>query len=288
MACSVQAMEIAEVSKVETLRLKAPIVIEPGLTRWQISSDKDFLRILSGSRFPVSLLSRLDSATATVGDPVKAMLLTSIQSGTGENRQTLVAQGAILSGWISDVYHSRKALSSQFSPTRWSNANAAIRIHFDQLTCSGGRIIRLKAEPAIGTGLSGTTAEFDFAVNKRGEISFDFGRGKYTAASVAIGAASFATGPLSIVVGPTLSGAAGAIDPAYALDRPVSETDDHAKVKGLFQGMIKGLPGGSFLLGARHEGLAVDVNPGAQLYLELTEDLILPGPAAAKSSASLL
>lgn len=268
------AMELTEASSRPSLKLRDPIVIEPALTSWQTAQVEGCLALKRGSRFPVALVTHLDSRTARVGDPVKAMLLTGVS--IGEEHQVLIPQGASLSGWVSQVYHSRKKLSSQLSATRWSNANAALKVHFDRVTWADGRALSLRADPVTGTAITSTSSEFDYAVNKRGEISFDTCGVKNTATSVAIGAATIASGPLSLVVGPTLSGAAGAMDPTYALDRPVSEQDQEARVKGLFQGMLKGLPGGSLVLGAKHRGLAVEINSGAQIYLELTDDLVLP------------
>ncbi len=253
-------------------RLREPISLAPGLSNVDLRAQRDSFLLCTGSRLVVSILTPLDSSTARVGDPVSAMLLTPV----GTKDVVLLAPGAVLSGWVSDVFHVRRALSSQLSPSRWSNANAALNIHFNKIERHQGPGLAISANPARGTAVFGTGSEFDFAVNKRGEISLDFGRGKYTATSVAVGAVSLASGPLSLVVGPALSGTAGAVDPAYALDRPVSQNESHSRLSGFCQGMVKGLPGGSLLLGTKHRGLGVELPAGAQLCVELDSDLVIP------------
>ena len=255
-------------------RLKEPINLAPGLSHIDLRRQRDSYLLCTGSRLVVSILTPLDSSTARVGDRVSAMLLTPVAAG--KNGSNLLAPGTILSGWVSDVFHVRRALSSQLSPSRWSNSNAALNIHFDRIQSHHGPGLAISANPAKETAVFGTGSEFEFAVNKRGEITLDFSRGKYTATSVAVGAVSLATGPLSLVVGPALSGTAGAMDPAYALDRPVSQNESHRRFRGFCQGMVKGLPGGSLLLGTKHRGLGVELPAGAQFCVELDNDLVIP------------
>lgn len=251
------------------ITLKGPIVGNPQYTSLAHLVERGSVRLKRGSRFAVILLSPVGSQSSKIGDPIKAMVLTCLRL----NEKVLVPAGSYLEGWVSSLYSERSVLKSKFSSTRWRNSHAALSLHFDKLILPDKRVIHVSVEPAANTPLSLVTGEDQLVVNETHEIQIDFNGAKYGAAGVAIQAASWATGPFKFVVAPVLSGAAGAVSPEYALDRPVKDPENN-RIRGLLNGVVKGLPGGGIALGAKHKGVSINLYRGVELQVELSEDLV--------------
>ena len=254
----------------KSLQLHGPILSHPEQTRLEHHIENGILRLHKGSRFAVLLLTPVNSTFSKVGDRVNAMVL----SGLELHDRTILPAGAYIRGWVSSVNSSRSVLKSKFSSTRWRNSHASVSIHFSELVLDNKMILSISAKPARQTMVTANSSEFALKVNDVNEIELDFSGAKYGATGVAIQAASWATGPFKFVVAPILSGATGLVEPAYALDRPVNDVES-SRMQGLVQGIVKGLPGGGVVLGAKHKGVGVELAIGDQLQVELSEDLTL-------------
>ena len=272
MVAHAEAQEPSQIRPVgDRLSLKGPIAMDNFKVALNLREENHSFIVEKGSRFPCVLTGSVESFEANSGDSISAMLLVPIKA-----KDVVIAEaGSTLKGWVSAVYKKRRVLKARLSCERWLKSNAGLKLHFDRIITGDNGVIRLSAEPAANTVLQGTGSSFSYIVNKEGEIEIDYSGLKYGACGVAIQAASLASGPLSLVVGPVLSGAAGMAEPSYALDRPLSEIDDHTRVEGLLKGAFKGLPGGAIVLGAKHSGLSIGINAGTQVELELKQDLVI-------------
>ncbi|MDZ4832504.1 MAG: hypothetical protein SGJ27_01760 [Candidatus Melainabacteria bacterium] len=267
--------------------LRGPISLSPRYLKLDDEVTPGSMVLKSGSIFPVSLLTPLDSKTAHMGDKVQAMLLEDIVIG-GKN---IAPKGSHLTGWVNLIQGPRNVLESKFTPTNWSNANGAISIHFASIESAGTTKhpfhISIDAQPAPGTPLRGVQHEHELCVHRDGCISVRWSGFKYTATGVAISAASWATGPFKLITGPVLSGTAGAIKPEYALDKPVLKEDAMTRTKGGLVGAVKGLPGGFIITGVANRGGYIKVPSGVQLEVQLISDLVVPTKYAAKDAINI-
>lgn len=254
--------------------LRGPLSVNPQFLKLEKEVTRGAIVIKAGSIFPVSILTRLDSKTARLGQTVQAMLLEDIIV----NGKTIAPKGSHVSGWVSSVHGPRNVLESKVTPTNWANANGAISIHFSSMEIAGTkypRFLSIDARPAPDTPLRGTQHEHDLVVHSDGCISVKWNGIKYSAAGIAIGAVSWATGPFKFVTGPVLSGTAGALRPEYAFDKPVLKEDALTRTKGGLVGAVKGLPGGFIVTGIANRGGYIVVPSGVQLEVQLVSDLVI-------------
>lgn len=236
----------------------------------QISANG--FRMDAGSRFVVVLETGISSSTANIGDLVTAKLAQSI-SYAGE---TIAHAGSPLTGSIFMVDKSRSTLKSDLPGKHWLNAQGGLGIRFDKLT-AGKRTFTLNAVPAAKAMVSAvaTPTRSRLITDKNGDITVYYGSGKYAGLALGIEGASLATGPFGLLIGPALSGIAGAASPSYAVGHPDDTKGFKERTKGFLAGMVKGLPGGGIVTGAVEHGYDVVLVPGDKIILELKEDATL-------------
>lgn len=227
-------------------------------------------RMDAGSRFVVVLENGIDSSSANLGDSVSAKLAETI-SYAGE---TVIPAGSMLSGSLVFVDKARSPLRADLPGKHWLNAQGGIGIRFDKLVIRN-RTISLNAVPAPKAMVNAvaTTTRSRLITDKNGDITVYYGSGKYTGMELGIEGASLATGPFGLLVGPALSGIAGAASPSYAEGHPDDQKGFKVRTKGFFLGMVKGLPGGGIVTGAAEHGYDVVLVPGDKIILELKEDM---------------
>ena len=220
----------------------APGVASEHALRGPISAGSQYLKLdaevtrgasvlKKGSVFPVTLLTKLDSKAARLGDAVEAMLLDDLVV----NQKIIAPRGSRVSGWINSIQRPRNVLESKVTANNWLNANGAISVHFSRIdwgTASHTHRLDIDAQPAPGTPLRGPQHEHELCVHNDGCISVKWSGIKYSALGLTIGAVSWATGPFKFITGPVLSGTAGVMKPEYALDKPVLKTDAVTRTKG--------------------------------------------------------
>lgn len=236
----------------------------------QISANG--FRMDAGSRFVVILETGISSSTANIGDLVTAKLAAPI-SYAGE---TVAQAGSPLTGTIFLVDKSRNTLKSDLPGKHWLNAQGGLGIRFDKLT-AGKRTFTLNAIPAAKAMVSAvaTPTRSRLVTDKNGDITVYYGSGKYAGLALGIEGASIATGPFGLLIGPALSGIAGAASPSYAVGHPYDTKGFKERTKGFLAGMVKGLPGGGIVTGAVEHGYDVVLVPGDKIILELKEDATL-------------
>lgn len=257
--------------------LRGPISMKPSYVKLDTEASRGVSIVKSKSMFPVTLLTHLYNKTAHIGQPVEAMLIEDIAVAG----KIVAPKGSRVTGWVSAVHAPRNVLESKFSSSNWLNSNGAIGIHFakiDPTSVSKKKLsaYNIDAQPAPNTPVRGPQGEFELCVHKDGCISVKWNGIKYGAAGLAIGAVSWATGPYKLITGPVISGTAGAIKPAYALDRPVSKEDPMTRTKGCLVGAVKGLPGGILVTGMTNRGGNITIPSGVQLEVQLISDLVIP------------
>jgi len=255
-------------------RLRGPIS-SPGFLDLKTEITRGVSVLKSGSVFPVAMITALESKTAHPGQPVEAMLLEDLVVGN----KNIAPKGSKVNGWVSIVHGPRNVLESKFSSSNWLNSNGAILLHFSSITPANGLPkLSIDAQPSPNTPVRGPQHEHELCVHKDGCISVKWSGVKYGAAGLAINAVSWATGPLKFITGPVISGTAGAIQPAYALDKPVDKKDAKTRTKGCLVGAVKGLPGGFVITGLTNHGGYITIPSGVQLEVQLSSDLIMATP----------
>lgn len=260
--------------------LRGPISMTPGSMRLIPELSHGVSVLKTGSLFPVTLITPIASRNIKVGQPIKGMLIEDITLAG----KTIAPKGSSITGWVSNVQNPRNVLKSKVTSKNWLNANGAISIHFAAIDPSNGMPkLQIDAEPAPGTPVRGPQDEHELCVHKDGAISVKWSGVKYGAEGVAISAISWATGPFKFITGPVLSGAAGAIQPQYALDKPVLKEDALTRTKGGLVGAVKGLPGGFIITGVANKGGYISIPSGVQLEVALLSDLIIANPVHPKA-----
>ena len=226
-------------------------------------------RMDAGSRFVAVLETGISSSTANLGDPVSAKTATPIYY----DGKIVIPAGSTLHGTIFLVDKSRSPLKSDLPGKHWLNAQGALGLRFDKLVI-GHKSFPLNATPAAKAVVNAvaSTTRSRLVTDKNGDITVYYGAGKYGAMEVAIEGGSLATGPFGLIVGPALSGIAGAASPSYAFGHPEEQKGFKERTKGFFVGMVKGLPGGGIVTGAAEHGYDVALVPGDKVILELKED----------------
>jgi hypothetical protein len=255
---------------------------QPVVLVWQVDdSNPSMPAVQAGSQFNIILQAKVDSKDAQIGDSVKATLA----SDLFVDKQKFASKGDSVSGFIVSVDRARQSLKSDLPSHHWLDANGGLGLHFTQITTSQGKRFNIDALPkadsfVIEDTTSGAGPRPALITNKQGEVMIYFHNARDKGLSVAIDGASiascFALGPLGLLVAPAISGAAGLASPSYAYDRPVDpDTTAHSKLKGLFRGMVEGLPGGFLISGVANHGLDVELAPGDKMTLQLQSNLVL-------------
>jgi hypothetical protein len=215
-------------------------------------------------QFPVILATALDSSTSKVGDSVRARLAADVRN----HGQLVAEKGSTLSGWVTIVDRPRKEIKSDVPGRHWLNANGAIGFVLTQMHTAGGKTYEFRASPEPLSEIHGINSSTpSYVVDKQGDLTVPYDGKAYGVMGAAVGGAALATGPVGLIIGPFLSGMAGAAKPAYAYDHPVSDSVHHRRLKGFFKGMVKGVPGGFLIAGVSNHGQNVRIPAGARLEI---------------------
>ncbi|MBX9671493.1 MAG: hypothetical protein K2X93_28150 [Candidatus Obscuribacterales bacterium] len=272
-AKSAQSESAAAPDASTTVRLRGPLGISPSYTKLIPEVERGLFVLKQGSVFPVTILSIIDSKTAKLGDPVDGALVEDLTVGD----KIVAAKGSYIKGWISAVHNPRNVLESKFCPTNWLNSNAALSVHFSNIqTKAKGGSYQIDAQPAPGTPLRGDCQDVSLSVRHDGCITVHWNGIKYGATGAAISAVSWLTGPYKLITGPIMSGTAGAIQPAYAFDKPVAKEDALTRAKGGLVGAVKGLPGGFIVTGIANHGGDIAIPSGTEMQVALDSDFVIP------------
>lgn len=251
--------------------LHKPIVVGNNTAQLKLRACRNYRVIEKGSNFPVCLLTAVDSSYSEAGDPVEAMVLVPIKFAD----QLIAGPGSILKGFLSEVEEARNVLKSKLSADRWLKSHATVSLYFNEIITLDRKHIPVSARPARRSNLITQNSPYTLTVNEDGAINYLTNGLKGGATGVFIKAASIGAGPAGIIVSPVLSGTAGAINPSYSMDTPVSKESESLRFRGMFNGIVKGLPGGSLFLGAKHDGVDITLEEGTQFQMELLQDLVL-------------
>ena len=251
--------------------LKGYTTISDALPLYISENGPRMFRIGTGSRFVVTCETGISSDTANIGDPISVRLAHSV-TYAGE---TVMPIGTILEGTVSLVDRSRHPLRADLPGKHWLNAQGALGLNFSKLEIRK-LAIPIVAGPAPKTVISAVaSSKFPMVADKKGDITVYYSAGKYAGLDLAIEGGSLAAGPFGLILGPALSGIAGAASPTYAYGHPEEEKGFKERSKGFFLGMVKGLPGGGLVTGAVEHGVDPVLVPGDKFIVELQQDLEL-------------
>ncbi len=268
---------------VDEVKLRGAIINDPDNFKVNHCFIRGAFVLKAGSTLPVMLLGPLDANELAVGQPVRCMLLKSIVAAEHE----MIPEGSIVEGWVCDLQRARRVISAKLSLKHWCNAHALINIHFGKLFLPDGRQFQISAGPAPKATMYGNGESEKLTVSKHGTIEPRYKGRLYDIASNAAGFATIPFGPVGFIADTALSAAAGAIDPAYAFDRPVKDPDAVDRTKGFVLGTIKALPCGFLITDSTNHGGEIMMPAGSELDVRLNSDLVMPLTGELKGIATL-
>ena len=229
----------------------------------------DFTVLNAGSLIRVEVITPIDSINAKLGDTVQCRVIDYI-SVIG---QDVACPTDIMTGKIVSIYHPQKTLKAYVPGRNFLNADARVGLVFDTITSSKGIHTTISAQPAPKSRVTKyCPSKVAIAVDKNGQYEAKYGTKTLLAVDAAITAASFAAGPAGLLVGPCLTGAAGAVSSTYAAGRPLEKTEQQNKPRDIMLGVGKGLPGGTIVSGVTTRGAHLFLEKGDQLLLILNQD----------------
>ncbi len=229
----------------------------------------DYTVLDAGSLIRVEVITPIDSINANVGDIVKCRVIDYI-SVIG---QEVACPTDIVTGKIVSIFRPQKTLKSYVPGKNFLNADARIGLMFDTITTSQDIHTTISAQPAPRSRVTKyCPSKIEIVVDKNGQYETKYGTKTLLAVDAAITAASIAAGPAGLLVGPVLTGAAGAVSSTYAAGRPLEKTEQQNKSRDVILGVGKGLPGGTIVSGVTTRGAHLFLEKGDQLLLILNQD----------------
>lgn len=239
-------------------------------------------KISAGAKFPLTIISAINSKTAKVGDPIEARLKTDIKIGGN-----LVARkGDKVIGHISSCMKARRILHAELSKSRWMRANGCVGIQFDEIITANGEHLPLVAQPArVARVVKNKNEGRVLGVNHKGELASPLSTQlKHQAAHLAIRGAASVGGVFSMGAVPAAYGIVGAINPSFAFLHTVGKNVPHRRLKGFAMGVVSGLPGGFLIADTIIKGKEAVIKPGDTFVAEFQQEFT--GEAA--TSAQML
>jgi hypothetical protein len=239
--------------------------------KWEELPDKPGqTKITTGARFPVRVVSELNSKTAKVGDPVEGQLRVDLRIGG----RLIAPKGTRVIGHVFSVQPARRVLVSELSPHRWWRANGEIGIQFDQIITKAGEHIPLEAKPARQPRIVENKNEGRImGVNHQGEVASPLSiQLKHQALHLAIRGAASAASVFSMGAVPVAYAAVGALNPSFAFLQPVGKNVPHRRLKGAAMGFISGAPGGFLIADMIIKGAEARIKPGDEFLVEFKQD----------------
>jgi len=221
---------------------------------------------------PVIITQAIDSKTAAVGDPIQAVLKDDIKLGG----KTYVNKGALIKGHIVSNT-SPRTLSQSLGSDRRFNSRAALLVQFDEIDDNSGNHIAIAGSfsrqsvimPQANLPNREVKVDYLGQIIKAEPILTPTQRNVYNAGR-SLTVAPLPGGLLLNVLGvPAVMGIAGAADPAFAYNKPVDQSVEHRRLKGLMYAFITNLPGAFLVQSMVEKGNEIMLNAGDELALDL-------------------
>lgn len=238
---------------------------------WDPVADKAGNTVLStGIRFPVRVVSQINSKTAKVGDPVEGLTKVDITIGG----KLIAPKGTRVVGHVFSAQGARRILAAEISRKRWFRANGELGLQFDEIITKDNMHIPLMAKPARQSRIVENKNEGRvMGVNNNGEIASPLSiQLKHQALHLAIRGAASVGGVFSMGAVPVAYAAIGALNPDFAFLRPTGQNMHHRRLKGAAMGFVSGVPGGFLIADTIIKGAEASVKPGDEFLVELKQD----------------
>ena len=238
--------------------------------------------VKAGARFPVVMLSEINSKTAKKGDPIEARLKYDLKIGT----RHIANKGSRVRGHLNYVLRARTVLGSMVTTQRFYRNSGVLGIAFDELINENGEHFALVAKPAMMDRIVKNKYEGrELGVNHNGQVTGPFSQQlRYKAIRVGMNFAMAPLGTMSFGAMPVALGVMGAINPSFAFMRPVGLNVRHRRIKGFAWGFLSGIPGSWLIEDTTVRGQEAIIKPGDEFLAVFNEQF--KGEAA--TDASLL
>jgi hypothetical protein len=256
----------------DDVKLRGAILNQPKSIKINYQFIRGAFVLKNGTVLPIAISAPLSAQQVSIGQKVSGLLLQGVSVGD----LNVIPDGTAVDGWICDVQKARRPIQSKLTVKNWGNAHAMINIHFSTLRFPDGRLFQITAGAAPKSKLSGDGESENLTVSKGGSITPQYRGRLYDTVSNAAGIATIPFGGIGFVVDAALSATAGAVDPAYAFDRPVKKPDAIDRTKGFLLGTVKALPCGFLVTDVANHGGDIMIPAGTELDIRLNSDLVIP------------
>jgi hypothetical protein len=225
--------------------------------------------VKAGARFPVVMISELNSKTAKKGDPIEARLKYDLKIG---NRH-IANKGSRVRGHLNYVLRARTVLGSMVTTQRFYRNSGVLGIAFDELINEKGEHFTLLAKPAMMDRIVKNKYEGrELGVNHNGQVTGPFSQQlRYKAIRVGMNFAMAPLGPMTFGAMPIALGVMGAVNPSFAFMKPVGLNVRHRRIKGFFWGALSGVPGSWLIEDTTVRGQEAIIKPGDEFLAVFNE-----------------
>jgi hypothetical protein len=230
----------------------------PGLDRL-----KGYSKIMN-----VRVLTALDSAKNRPGDKLTGVLTEDLRIGG-----ILVARkNAVVNGRILSTEVGRTLVNSAHDASRRWKSRGCVVLHFDEIVDENGNHISINGVPAHQSNYAdGREIKVDRLgrIIKSEEAFSPEKKQVYNAGRLIQVVPIPGTILANILIPPMIMGAAGAADPSFAYNKPVSASDPDARKKGAIYGFVTNLPGAWAVQACVEKGNEVQVHPGQEIAVSI-------------------
>lgn len=226
--------------------------------------------VKAGARFPVVMMSEINSKTAKKGDPIEARLKYDLKIGP----RHIANKGSRVRGHLDYVLKARTVIGSMVTTQRFYRNSGVLGIAFDELINENGEHFALQAKPAMMDRIVKNKYEGrELGVNHNGQVAGPFSQQlRYKAIRVGMNFAMAPLGPLTFGAMPVALGVMGAANPSFAFMKPVGLNVRHRRIKGFAWGFLSGIPGSWLIEDTTVRGQEAIIKPGDEFLAVFKEE----------------
>lgn len=226
--------------------------------------------VKAGARFPVVMMSEINSKTAKKGEPIEARLKYDLKIGP----RHIANKGSRVRGHLDYVLKARTVIGSMVTTQRFYRNSGVLGIAFDELINESGEHFALQAKPAMMDRIVKNKYEGrELGVNHNGQVAGPFSQQlRYKAIRVGMNFAMAPLGPLTFGAMPVALGVMGAANPSFAFMKPVGLNVRHRRIKGFAWGFLSGIPGSWLIEDTTVRGQEAIIKPGDEFLAVFKEE----------------
>lgn len=225
--------------------------------------------VKAGARFPVVMMSEINSKTAKKGDAIECRLKYDLKIGD----RHIANKGSRVRGHLDYVLKARTVLGSLVSVNRFYRNSGVLGLAFDELINENGEHFKLVAKPAMMDRIIKNKYEGrELGVNHNGQVVGPFSQQlRYKAIRVGMNFAMAPAGVFSFGAMPVALGLIGAANPSFAFMKPVGLNVRHRRIKGFAWGFLSGIPGSWLIEDTTVRGQEAIIKPGDEFLAVFNE-----------------